>query len=129
LPKTLFRIDPNGVLSFFAIPLQVLYVLLWIPTMFMTGIAEVLLRLMGVKTQPGQVVFGRIDLDDFLKEMGANQPRQSTMDAEVDYFRNTLELSNIKVRELMIPRAEMVAIDVEEPVSVLRDRLVETGLT
>lgn len=129
LPKTLFRIDPNGVLSFFAIPLQVLYVLLWIPTLFMTGIAEVLLRLMGVKTQPGQVVFGRIDLDDFLKEMGANQPRQSTMDAEVDYFRNTLELSNIKVRELMIPRAEMVAIDVEEPVSVLRDRLVETGLT
>jgi putative hemolysin len=129
LPKTLFRIDPNGVLRFFAIPLQVLYVLLWIPTMFMTGIAEVVLRLAGIQTQPGQTVFGRIDLDDFLKEMSSNSSRQSTMDAEVDYFRNTLELSNIKVRELMVPRAEMVAIDVEEPVHVLRDRLVETGHT
>jgi CBS domain containing-hemolysin-like protein len=129
LPKTLFRIDPNGVLSIFAIPLKVLYILLWIPTMFMTGIAEVMLRLAGIRTQPGQTVFGRIDLDDFLKEMSANNSRQSTMDAEVDYFRNTLELSNIKVRELMIPRAEVVAIDVEEPVSVLRDRLVETGLS
>jgi putative hemolysin len=129
LPKTLFRIDPNGVLSIFAIPLKVLYILLWIPTMFMTGIAEVVLRLAGIRTQPGQTVFGRIDLDDFLKEMSANNSRQSTMDAEVDYFRNTLELSNIKVRELMIPRAEVVAIDVEEPVSVLRDRLVETGLS
>jgi putative hemolysin len=129
LPKTLFRIDPNGVLRIFAIPLQVLYVLLWIPTMFMTGIAEVVLRLAGIQTQPGQTVFGRIDLDDFLKEMSSNSSRQSTMDAEVDYFRNTLELSNIKVRELMIPRAEVVAIDVEEPVSVLRDRLVETGLS
>jgi len=129
LPKTLFRIDPNRVLSIFAIPLQVLYVLLWIPTMFMTGIAEVVLRLAGIQTKPGQAVFGRIDLDDFLKEMSSNSSRQSTMDAEVDYFRNTLELSNIKVRELMIPRAEVVAIDVEEPVSVLRDRLVETGLS
>ncbi|MEX1132905.1 MAG: hemolysin family protein [Flavobacteriales bacterium] len=129
LPKTLFRIDPNGALAVFAIPLQVLYSLLWIPTVLMTGISELFLRLVGVRTKPGQVVFGRIDLDEFLKDVSANKPHESTMDAEVEYFRNTLELSNIKVREVMIPRAEIVAMDVEESVRDLRDLLVETGHT
>lgn len=129
LPKTLFRIDPNGALAVFAIPLQILYSVLWIPTVLMTGISELFLRLLGVRTKPGQVVFGRIDLDEFLKDVSANKPHESTMDAEVEYFRNTLELSNIKVREVMIPRAEIVAMDVEESVRDLRDLLVETGHT
>lgn len=129
LPKTLFRIDPNGALSIFAIPLQVLYTVLWLPTVLMTGISELFLRVLGVRTKPGQVVFGRIDLDEFLKDVSANKPHEHTMDAEVEYFRNTLELSNIKVREVMIPRAEIVAIDVEEPVRELRDLLVESGHT
>ncbi len=97
--------------------------------MLMTGISELILRSVGVRTKPGQVVFGRLDLDDFLKDVRANKSLEKRMDAEVDYFRNTLELSNIKVREVMIPRAEIVAVDVDEPVSELRDRMVESGLT
>jgi putative hemolysin len=129
LPKAVFRLDPNGALNVFAIPLQVLYVLLWLPMMVMTGLGELLLRLFGVRTKPGEMVFGRIDLDAFLKELSANKPRESTMDAEVEYFRNTLELGNIKVRELMVPRAEVEAINVEGSVKELRDRMVETGLS
>lgn len=129
LPKALFRIDPNGSLSVFAVPLQVLYTVLWLPTMLMTGISELALRAMGVRTKPGQVVFGRLDLDEFLKDVRANKTLEKTLDAEVDYFRNTLELSNIKVREVMVPRAEIVAIDVDEPVSELRERMVGSGLT
>ena len=129
LPKALFRIDPNRTISAFALPLLVLYVLLWVPMMVMTGISEVVLRLFGVRTKPGQTVFGRIDLDEFLKEVSANQPRESNLDAEVEYFRNTLELSNIKVRELMVPRAEVEAMDVEGSVVELHDRFVETGMS
>ncbi len=129
LPKILFRIDPNGMLGFFAVPLQVLYVLLWLPMMFMTGLGEMFLRLCGVRSKAGETVFGRIDLDAFLKEVSANQPTENRMDAEVEYFRNTLELSGIKVRELMVPRAEVEAIDVDTAVNGLRDLLVSTGLS
>ncbi len=129
LPKALFRIDPNRTLSVFALPLMVLYVLLWLPMMLMTGISEVVLRLFGVQARPGQVVFGRIDLDEFLKEVSTNQPREKSLDAEVEYFRNTLELSSIKVRDLMVPRAEVEAIDVEETAEMLHKRFVETGLS
>lgn len=128
-PKALFRIDPNGALKVFSLPLQILYVVLWAPMMLITGISETVIRLFGFPAKPGQIAFGRIDLDEFLKEVSANQPQESDLDAEVEYFRNTLELSSIKVRELMVPRAEIEAIHVEAPVSELHQRFVDTGLS
>lgn len=81
LPKVLFRIDPSRSLGFFAIPLQVLYIVLWLPMMVMTGMSEVILRLFGIPSKPGQVAFGRIDLNDFLKDVGNGQTNATTMDA------------------------------------------------
>ena len=129
LPKTLFRLDPNGAISYFTIPLQVLYVVLWAPMMFMTGISTLVLRLFGVKSANAQLVFGRIDLDEFLKEVSADGNKRTDMDAEVEYFRNTLELSNIKVRELMVPRAEIEAINVDDSVQELHALFISTGMS
>lgn len=129
LPKALFRLDPNGVLTVFAIPLRVLYTLLWLPMMFFTGLSELFLRLFGIRQKPGQVAFGRIDLDEFLREVSDNKPGDRDMDAEVAYFRNTLALSETKVRDLMVPRAEIEAIDVDASVQELHRRFTETGLS
>ena len=129
LPKALFRLDPNRALSVFALPLQVLYIVLWAPMMLMTGISDGVLRIFGVRTKPGQLAFGRIDLDEFLRELSEGQSKENTLDAEVEYFKNTLELSNIKVRDLMVPRARIEALDVEEPVDVLHRRFTDTGMS
>ncbi|MFZ1694834.1 MAG: hemolysin family protein [Flavobacteriales bacterium] len=129
LPKALFGIDPNGALALFALPLALLYVLLWLPMMLFTGLSELLLRLFRVRTRPGQIAFGRIDLDDFLREMSGGQAREQQLDAEVEYLRNTLELSSIKAREIMVPRARIEAIDVEDGPEELHSRFVATGLS
>lgn len=128
-PKSVFRIDPNGILGVFAVPLQLLYIILWLPMMVFTGLSELVLRLIGVRTKPGQPVFGRIDLDEFLKQVSESTPTDKDMDAEVGYFRNTLELSNTKARDRMVPRAEIEAIDVEADVSSLQKRFSDTGLS
>ncbi len=129
LPKALFRLDPNRVLSVFALPLQVLYVVLWAPMMLMTGISEGVLRLFGVRSKAGQLAFGRIDLDEFLRELSSGDDKAHTLDAEVQYFKNTLELSSIKVRELMVPRARIEALEVEESMDVLHRRFTDTGMS
>jgi CBS domain containing-hemolysin-like protein len=129
IPKALFRLDPDGILSVFALPLTLLYGLLWLPTVLLTTVSEGILRLFGVRPKMGKAGFGRIDLDDFLHEISDEQKRDADVDAEVEYFKNTLELSNTKVREMMVPRAEMEAIDVNEPVAELRKRFLDTGLT
>ena len=97
--------------------------------MLMTGISDGVLRIFGVRTKPGQLAFGRIDLDEFLRELSEGQSKENTLDAEVEYFKNTLELSNIKVRDLMVPRARIEALDVEEPVDVLHRRFTDTGMS
>ncbi|MBK6343251.1 MAG: HlyC/CorC family transporter [Flavobacteriales bacterium] len=129
LPKALFGIDPNRALALFALPLAMLYVVLWLPMMLFTGMSELLLRLFRVRTRPGQIAFGRIDLDDFLREMSGGPAREQQIDAEVEYLRNTLELSNIKAREIMVPRARIEAIDAEDGPAQLHRRFVETGLS
>ncbi|MBK9146448.1 MAG: HlyC/CorC family transporter [Flavobacteriales bacterium] len=129
MPKALFGLDPNRALALFALPLALLYVVLWLPMMLFTGLSELLLRLFRVRTRPGQIAFGRIDLDDFLREMSGGPARAQQLDAEVEYLRNTLELSSIKAREIMVPRARIEAIDAEEGPEQLHRRFVETGLS
>lgn len=129
LPKALFRLDPNRVIKLLAAPLLVLYIVLWPAMMLMTGLSELVLMVLRLRSKPGQVAFGRIDLDEFLREMSARQGKEHPLDAEVEYFRNTLELSSIKVRELMVPRARIEAIDVEETTELLHRRFVDTGMS
>ncbi len=129
IPKALFRADPNGALSVFALPLGAIYLLLWLPTMLLTSISEGLLRLFGVRPNMGKAGFGRIDLDAFLQEVSETASTDAEVEAEVEYFRNTLELSNTKVREVMVPRADIEAIGVDEPIGELRKRFLATGLT
>lgn len=129
LPKALFRADPNGVLSVFALPLGIIYLVLWLPTVLLTTLSEGLLRLFGVKPEMGKAGFGRIDLDAFLQEVSRDVPPDEELEAEVEYFRNTLELSNTKVRDVMVPRADIEALDVEEAIGELQKRFLATGLT
>jgi putative hemolysin len=129
LPAVLFRQDPNFAISVFALPLRLLYVVLWLPTVVFSALGEGLSRLFGVRVKSGRTTFGRFDLDELLQEVSDNAPADDDLDAEVEYFRNTLELSSTKVREVMVPRAEVEAIGVDEPVTVLHQRFVETGLS
>lgn len=129
LPKALFRLDANRSLALFTVPLLLLYVLLWVPMMLITGLSELVLRAFRIQTKPGQIAFGRIDLDEFLREMASGSEQQQHLDAEVEYFRNTLELSSIKAREIMVPRARIEAVDAEEGLDLLHRRFVDTGMS
>jgi CBS domain containing-hemolysin-like protein len=129
LPKALFRIDPNRMLKLFSIPMGVLYVVLWPAMIVITGLSWAVLKLLRVRSRPGQLVFGRIDLDEFLKDLSSRSARGQELEAEVEYVRNALELSSIKVREIMVPRARIEAIEAEESIEALHKRFVDTGMS
>jgi len=129
LPKALFRIDPNSMLKAFAAPLAVLYIILWPPMMIMTGLSSLVLKMLRLKSKPGQLVFGRIDLDEFLKDMSAGSARGHALESEVEYVRNALELSSIKVRDIMVPRARIEAIEADESIEAMHRRFTDTGLS
>jgi len=130
IPKTLFRINPNRILNFFAVPVWVIYYLLYPLVYIIIGISELTLKkIFKVEFSEGKPVFGRIDLDNIIKESTSAKDLKEEVEPEIQIFRNALDFSNVKLRECMIPRTEIVALDVNESIDILRQNFVDTGLT
>jgi len=132
LPKMLFRINPNKVLKIFAVPIAFFYFIFYPATKIAMAISKVVLKIFineQIKNIDGKIVFSRIDLDHLVNEQENNIAPQSSheMDSEVKLFRNALDFSKVKLREVMIPRTEMVALDIESTVEELHQKFIETG--
>ncbi|MFY9154323.1 MAG: hemolysin family protein [Prolixibacteraceae bacterium] len=132
LPKVLFRINPNGVLKFFTVPIAFFYFLFYPVTKFTMWISKFFLKFFlnqSIENVNEKIVFSRIDLDHFVKEQESSKTSQTKedIDSEVKLFRNALDFSKVKLREVMVPRTEMVAIDVKSTVDELHQKFIETG--
>lgn len=144
LPKTLFKLNPNMMLRGFAIPLWGIYWLLFPISSFSTFLSHSILRLCGmpvIKEKQGALT--RVDLDFFVQkgienasedEVGkqsANEDRQSNDEddnlQELQLFKNALDFNNVKVRDCMIPRSELTAVNIDTPFAQLNKLFVETG--
>jgi CBS domain containing-hemolysin-like protein len=93
------------------------------------GFSNGILRLFfGVKPDEQPTVFKRVDLDHFLRERTEDNTDLDQVDTEVQYLQNALDFDKVKVRDCLIPRTEIVALDVSDEVEALRDKFYETGL-
>lgn len=131
LPKAFFRIDPNRMLEVFAIPAKIFYVLLfplvWLIDRFSK---QVLSALFKVRLNEEQLTFGRSDLDEYVNEFtSSSNSEEEEVDSEIQIFRNALNFSEIKVRECMIPRVDIVAMEINADIDDLKAKLIETGLS
>jgi CBS domain containing-hemolysin-like protein len=129
LPKAIFRIFPNQILNIFSIPIWLLFVLLRPLAILMLNIANFLLRyVLKQNISDDKQVFGKTDLDDFLSNVrsveGAEEAR-----VEVEMLQNVLDLSEKRVRECLIPRTEIVAIDISSSMDVVKEKFINTKLS
>lgn len=131
LPKAIFRINPNAIMRIFAVPAYIFYWFLYPVVSFTVWISEVVLRIFGQKYSGEELRFGRVDLDHLIKEATEENPTQSQeeVDHEIKIFKNALEFADVKARDCMIPRKEIVAIEVNAGLEALRALFVETGLS
>lgn len=131
IPKTIFKIDPNFFLRLFALPLYLIYILLYPISKLSSLLSFLILRIAGVKNlkDSGVYTLGKVDLDYFIQQSIEDAPQDSEMDTEVKIFQNALEFSNVKVRDCIVPRTEIVACDKEVSTDELRSRFIETGLS
>ena len=130
LPKTIFKSNPNGLLTFFALPAYLCYILLWPISRFSTFLSRGLLRLVGVKIPKATEgkEFTKVDLDYLVQSSIDNAKNDSEIEDEVELFHNALDFADTKVRDCMVPRTEIDAIDVEDcTVEQLRNMFVESG--
>jgi CBS domain containing-hemolysin-like protein len=130
-PKTLFRINPNTFLRFFAVPVAFFYFLFLPVTKLSMVISQFLLNTIFKSSFDKDIkktVFNRIDLDHFANESDEDQQRREhELENEVKLFRNALDFSKIKLREVMVPRTEMEIMDINSNMEALIQKFIETG--
>ena len=133
LPKNLFKINPNLMLRICAFPLFFCYVLLYPVSKFASCLSFLCLRLFGVRVnkEASDKAFGKIDLDYFVQSGIENAEDETELDAEVKIFQNALDFSSVKIRDCIVPRTEIVAVDIEDALSLeeLKNLFVESGLS
>ena len=131
LPKTLFKINPNLMLKVFAIPLFICYVILFPISKLASGLSYLFLRLLGMKVnkEASAKAFGKVDLDYFIQTSIENADSEEELDAEVKIFQNALDFSNIKIRDCIVPRTEVVAVDLTTTLEDLKNLFVESGIS
>ena len=128
LPKVFFQIYANSLIKFFAIPTYFFYKLFYFISTFLIWISDFVLRKF-FKTEGDQVqlYFSKIELGNYITEQMSTVENDEEVDSEIQIFRNALDFSGVKARDVMTPRTEISAIDVTESLEDLKALFIETG--
>ncbi|TMU55575.1 hemolysin family protein [Flagellimonas algicola] len=128
LPKVLFQIYSNTLLKFFAIPAYFFYVLFSFISWFVIKVSDFILRVF-FKTDGDEVqlAFTKLELGDYITEQMETVEEEDEVDSEIQIFQKALEFSNVKAREAMVPRTEIMAVELDETPKNLAKLFSETG--
>lgn len=128
LPKAIFRVYANETLMIFALPSYLFYIFLYPVSRLITLISDFFLRvLFNVKEDEVQLAFTKAELGHYIDEQ--LESKEDDVDTEIQIFQNALDFHDVKAREAMIPRTEIVAVEVHDSIKNLRDLFTETGLS
>ena len=129
LPKTFFKSNPNRMLTFFALPAWICYVVLWPVSRFATLLSKGILRLFGVHMDKnsGEREFTKVDLDYLVQSSIDNAKDEDEIGEEVRIFQNALDFSETKVRDCMVPRTEIDAVEDTTTIEQLKQTFIESG--
>ncbi len=128
IPKTVFGINPNSSLKLFALPIYIFYIVLYPLSMFSTWLSRCLMKLLGVKDSNARLRAISIgDLNDYLEEtIDTMEEKKTRIENEVKIFHNALDFSSTHLRDCMIPRNEIVAVNID---TATRESLCELFTT
>ena len=131
MPKTLFKINPNATLKIFCLPTFACYILLYPISRFSSWLSTGILHMVGIRTnkEDREKAFTKVDLDYFIQSSIEEAKEGNEIDNEIKIFRNALDFSNVKIRDCMIPRTEIIAVKVDTPLDELKKVFIENGIS
>ena len=128
IPKVLFQIYSNLSMKVFSIPAYIFYIILYPITSLVTIISNLILKtFFKVDPEESKISFSKLELESYIENEIENS--DETLDSEIEIFQNALELSEVKARDVMVPRAEIIAVDKSIKIEKIKNILTETGLS
>ena len=130
LPKSISLINPNAILQAFSIPLMAIAFVLYPIVQTINFISKIIIeKILRSEYSEDQPVFGLTDLNNFLKRHITSSDTDNNVEVSTKIFNNALEFKKIRVRECMIPRTDIVAIDIEDGMQALKNAFFDSGHT
>ncbi|HHC79075.1 MAG TPA: HlyC/CorC family transporter [Flavobacteriia bacterium] len=130
LPKAIFSIYANEFLKIFAFPAYVFFLLFYVISEFIIFISDFVLRVFfNTKQDTVQLAFTKAELGNYITEQLETVHESNDVDSEIQIFQNALDFHNVRAREAMIPRTDIIAIEVHDTIKNLKELFIETGLS
>ena len=128
IPKVLFRISPNAILKAFAIPVWIFYYAFYPLILIYLGISEIIIkRVFRVKLINSSYSFSAIDLEEYVKKSIVENDNRDDINQEIQMIQNAIDFKHVKLRECMVPRTGIKALEINRDISEFRSLLTETG--
>lgn len=128
LPKSIFMLNPNSLLSFFSLPFQLIYFLMYPLVWLIVGLSRLFItKVLRLDYSEDKPVFKVTDLNSFIKNSLHNSGQDVKVDLDAKIFDNAVEFKTIRVRECMVPRTDIVAVDIEDTIDELKQVFAESG--
>jgi putative hemolysin len=130
LPRIFFQKNANFWVSLFVIPAFICYILMYPVARLFLWVSRGILQLFGLHDQRNdKEIFSRIDLDTYVRQSLDDMSKESEVDSEMKIFRNALDFSSTKIRDCMVPRADIVAVSIDTSLDILKEKFIETGIS
>lgn len=128
IPKALFRLKSNSILNVFALPVNIMYWMFYPVIHALVSIAEnSIFKIFRMKLQNEDYSFSPIDLDNYLKEFTPDKKEESDVQQEIQMLQNAIGFKSVKLRECMVPRTEITALEVNDNIDLLKKTFIESG--
>ncbi len=128
IPKALFRLKSNSILNVFAIPVNILYWMFYPLIHGLVSIAEnSITQLFRIKLENEDYSFSPIDLDNYIKEFSPDKKEESEVKQEIQMLQNAIGFKSVKLRECMVPRTEVTALETKDSIDLLKRTFIESG--
>jgi CBS domain containing-hemolysin-like protein len=126
-PKSLFLLNPHRMLKIFALPMQLIYWLMQPVVFVVVTLSKIMIvKVLRLEYSENEPVFGLTDLNNYLHRLQEN-PAEDQVEVDTKIFNNALEFKTVRIRECMIPRTEIVAVDIEDGLEELKNAFIDSG--
>jgi CBS domain containing-hemolysin-like protein len=129
LPKAIVQINPNNFLNIGSLMLLIIFWILFLPTQVILLLSNLILKLFGIQNQNSDKVFSKVDLEHYVDDLSSRIRAEQEFSNEMLILRNALDFSNVKARDCMVPRTEIIAVQVDEELEVVQKHFITKGLS
>jgi CBS domain containing-hemolysin-like protein len=129
IPKAIVQINPNNFLNIGSLILLLIFWILYLPTQVILILSNLILKIFGIENKNSDKVFSKVDLEHYVDDLSSRIKAEQEFSNEMLILRNALDFSNVKARDCMIPRTEIIAVEIDEELEVVRNIFITKGLS